>query len=100
MSALIDSPWRELALTIQDEVETEVEAGNDIIDQLNPSSLEESGVDDPKKSESDVNLNSDNEVDPAQNDHSWLRRFVSDHCPILYSVSVYNFYLGFSLQLE
>ena len=76
MSALIDSPWRELALTIQDEVETEVEAGNDIIDKLNPSSLEESGVDDPKKSESDVNLNSDNEVDPAQNDHSWLRRFV------------------------
>jgi hypothetical protein len=76
MSALIDSPWRELALTIQDEVETEVEAGNDIIDQLNPSSLEESGVDDPKKPESDVNLNSNNEVDPAQNDHSWLRRFV------------------------
>ena len=76
MSALIDSPWRELALTIQEEVETEVEAGNDIKDQLNPSSLEESGVDEPKKSESDVNLNSDNEVDPAQNDHSWLRRFV------------------------
>tara|TARA_B100001939_G_scaffold86887_1_gene74451 strand:- start:217 stop:1173 length:957 start_codon:yes stop_codon:yes gene_type:complete len=76
MSALIDSPWRELALTVQEEVETEVEAGNDIIDQLNPSSLEESGVDEPKKSESDVNLNSDNEVDPAQNDHSWLRRFV------------------------
>ena len=76
MSALIDSPWRELALTIQDELETEVEASNDIADKLNPSSLEESGVDDPKKSESDVNLNSDNEVDPAQNDHSWLKRFV------------------------
>jgi hypothetical protein len=76
MSALIDSPWRELALKIQDEVETEVEASNDTADKLNPSSLEESGVDDPKKSESDVNLNSDNEVDPAQNDHSWLRRFV------------------------
>jgi len=76
MSALIDSPWRELALTIQDELETEVEASNDIADKLNPSSLEESGVDDPKKSESHVNLNSDNEVDPAQNDHSWLRRFV------------------------
>ena len=76
MSALIDSPWRELALTIQDEVETEVEASNDIADKLNPSSLEESGVDDPKKPESDVNLNSNNEVDPAQNDHGWLRRFV------------------------
>ena len=76
MSALVDSPWRELALTIQDEVETEVEASNDTEDKLNPSSLEESGVDDPKKSESDVNLNSDHEVDPAQNDHSWLRRFV------------------------
>lgn len=76
MSALIDSPWRELALTIQDEAETEVEASNDTIDKLNPSSLEESGVDDPKKSESDVNLNSDKEADPAQNGHSWLRRFV------------------------
>ena len=76
MSALVDSPWRELALTIQGEVETEVEASNDTEDKLNPSSLEESGVDDPKKSESDVNLNSDHEVDPAQNDHSWLRRFV------------------------
>ena len=76
MSALIDSPWRELALTIQEEVETEVEASNHTIDKLNPSSLEESGVEDPKQSESDVNLNSDNEVDPAQNGHSWLRRFV------------------------
>jgi hypothetical protein len=76
MSALIDSPWRELALTIQEELVTEVEASNDIADKLNPSSLEESGVDDPKKLESDVNLNSDNEVDPAQNYHSWLRRFV------------------------
>lgn len=76
MSALIDSPWRELALTIQDEAEIEVEASNDTIDKLNPSSLEESGVDDPKKSESDVNLNSDKEADPAQNGHSWLKRFV------------------------
>lgn len=76
MSALVDSPWRELALTIQDQVETEVEARNDTTDKLNPSSLDESGVDNPKKSESDVNLNSDHEVDPAQNDHSWLRRFV------------------------
>lgn len=86
MSALIDSPWRELALTIQDEVETEVEASNDTLDKLNPSSLEESGVDDPKKSESDVNLDSDNEVDPAQNDHSWLRRFV---------VTTVLFFIGF-----
>ena len=76
MSALIDSPWRELALTIRDEVETEVEVSNDTIDKLDPSSREESDVDDPKKSESDVNLNSDKEVDPVQNDHSWLRRFV------------------------
>ena len=86
MSALIDSPWRELALTIQDEVETEVEASNDTIDKLNPSSLEESGVEDPKQSESDVNLNSDNEVDPAQNDHSWLRRF---------AVTTALFFIGF-----
>ena len=86
MSALIDSPWRELALTIQDEVETEVEASNHTIDKLNPSSLEESGVEDPKQSESDVNLNSDNEVDPAQNDHSWLRRF---------AVTTALFFIGF-----
>ena len=86
MSALIDSPWRELALTIQEEVETEVEAGSDIIDQLNPSSLEESGVEDPKQPESDVNLNSDNEVDPAQNDHSWLSRF---------AVTTALFFIGF-----
>lgn len=76
MSALIDSPWRELALTIQDEAEIEVEASNDTLDKLNPSSLEESGVDNPKKSESDVNTNNDNEVDRAQNNRSWLRRFV------------------------
>ncbi len=76
MSTLIDSPWRELALAIQDEVVTEVEASNDTIDKLNPSSLDEFGVDDPKKSEGDVNLNGDNEVDPAKNDNSWLRHFV------------------------
>lgn len=76
MTALIDSPWRELALTIQDDVETEVEASNDTKGKLNPSSLEETGVEDLKKSESDVNLNGDNEVGPAQNGHSWLRRFV------------------------
>lgn len=76
MSALIDSPWRELALTIQDEVEREVEANNDTIDKFIPTSLEESGIDDPKKSESAANLQSDNEVDRNQNEHSWLRRFV------------------------
>ena len=76
MSALIDSPWSELALTIQDEVETEVEASEDTIDKLNPTSLEESRIDDREKSESAVNLNSDNDVDLAQNDHDWLRRFV------------------------
>ena len=86
MSALIDSPWRELALTIQDEVETEVEASSHTVDKLNPSSLEESGAEDPKQSESDVNLNSDNEVDPAQNDHSWLRRF---------AVTTALFFIGF-----
>ena len=75
MSALIDSPWRELALTIQDEVEAEVEASSDTNDKLNPSSLEESGVNDPKESEGDVDLNSDTEVDSAQNDRSWLWRF-------------------------
>ena len=40
MSALIDSPLRELAETIQDEVETEVEASNDPLDELNHTSLE------------------------------------------------------------
>ena len=76
ISALIDSPWRELALMIQDEVETEVEASNDTVDQLNPTSLEESGIDDPKKSESTTNIQSENEVDRDQNKYSWLKLFV------------------------
>jgi len=76
MSALIDSPWRELALTIQDEVEKEVEANNDTIDKFMPTSLEESGIDDPKTSGSADNLESDSEVDLNQNEHTWLRRFV------------------------
>ncbi len=77
MSALIiDSPWRELALTIQDEVETEDEASIDSVDKLNPTSLEDSSIDDQEKSENAVNLNSDNDVDVAQNDRSWLRRFI------------------------
>jgi hypothetical protein len=77
MSALIiDSPWRELALTIQDEVETEDEASIDSADKLNPTSLEDSSIDDQEKSENAVNLNSDNDVDVAQNDRSWLRRFI------------------------
>ena len=76
MSALIDSPWRELALTIRDEVEREVEANNDTIEKFIPTSLEEPGIDDPKKSESAANLQSDNEADRNQNEHSWLRRFV------------------------
>tara|TARA_A100001015_G_scaffold310381_1_gene411664 strand:- start:1029 stop:1940 length:912 start_codon:yes stop_codon:yes gene_type:complete len=77
MSALIiDSPWRELALTIQDEVETEDEASIDSVDKLNPTSLEDSSIDDQEKSENAVNLNSDNDVDVAQNDRGWLRRFI------------------------
>jgi len=76
VSALIDSPWRELALTIQDEVEKEVEANNDTIDKFMPTSLEESGIDDPKTSGSADNLESDSEVDLNQNEHTWLRRFV------------------------
>ena len=76
VSALIDSPWRELALTIQDEVEKEVEANNDTIDKFMPTSLEESGIDDPKTSGSADNLQSDSEVDLNQNEHTWLRRFV------------------------
>ena len=76
MSALIDSPFRELALTIQDEVETEVEAISDDIDQLNPASLEEFGIDDPKKLDRAVNLSSDNEADLNRNEHGGPKRFV------------------------
>ena len=76
MPALIDSPWRELARIIQDEVATEVEAGKDAIDQLNAPSLEESVIDDPKKSDSATDLRSDKEVDRDQIKHSWLKRFV------------------------
>ena len=76
MSALIDSPWRELAQTIQDEVDTKVEASNETIHTLDPASLEESRIDDPKKAESAANLNSANELSLIKNEHSWLKRFV------------------------
>ena len=76
MSALIDSPWSELALTIREEKELEVEASDHTIDKPKSTSLEESSIDDREKSESAVNLNSEKDVDLAQNDHSWLRRFL------------------------
>ena len=66
MPALIASPWRQLALTIEEEAETEVEAKSDTADTVKSTSLEESGADDPKRSETTVNLNSDNGVDPPQ----------------------------------
>ena len=59
--------------------------------------LEESGADDPKRSEIAVNLNSDNVVDPLQSGHSWLRRFLSTTVVLFYSVSVSNFCFGFFL---
>ena len=77
MPALIASPWRELALAIQGEVETEVGAESDTTYTVKSTLLEESGADDPKRSEITVNLNSDNVVDPLQSGHSWLRRFLS-----------------------
>ena len=76
MPALIASPFRELAQTIQDEAQTEVEAKSDTADTVKSISLEESGADDPKRSEITVNLNSDNGVDTPQSGHSWLRRFL------------------------
>ena len=76
MSSLIDSPWRELALTIQDEVERGVETNDDNIDKFIPTSLEESGIEEPTKSQSVANLQNDNEVDRNKNEQSWLRRFV------------------------
>ena len=77
MPALIASPWRELALTIEEEAETEVETKSDTADTVKSTSLEESGADDPKRSETTVNLNSDNEVDSPQSGHRWLRRFIA-----------------------
>lgn len=77
MPALIASPFRALAQTIQDEAQTEVEAKSDTADTVKSTSLEESGADDPKRSEITVNLNSDNGVDPPQSGHSWLRRFLA-----------------------
>ena len=76
MSSLIDSPWRESALTIQDEVERGVETNDDNIDKFIPTSLEESGIEEPTKSQSAANLQNDNEVDRNKNEQSWLRRFV------------------------
>ena len=77
MPALIASPWRELALTIEEEAETEVEAKSDTADTVKSTSLEESGADDPKRSETTVNLNSDNGADSPQSGHRWLRRFIA-----------------------
>ena len=76
MSALIESPWRDLAQTIQDELETEVEASIENVDTFNSASLEKSCIDDHDIPDSAVSFDSDNEVDLHRNKHSWLKRFV------------------------
>ena len=76
MSALIESPWRDLAQTIQDELEVEAEAIIKNADTINSVSLEETRIDDLNTPDSAVNLDSDDEVDLHQNEDSWLKRFV------------------------
>ena len=76
MSALIESPWRDLAQTIRDELEVEAEARIESADTFNSVSLEETRIDDLNTPDSAVNLDSDDEVDLHQNEDSWLKRFV------------------------
>lgn len=76
MSALIESPWRDLAQTIQGEVGTELETNIRTTDALNSTSLEASGIGDSDKLEKAVNPQSDDEFELQQNENSWLKRFV------------------------
>jgi hypothetical protein len=76
MSALIESPWRDLAQTIQSEVETEVETNIRTTGALNFTSLEASGIGDSDKSEKAVNLHGEGKFGLQQNESSWLKRFV------------------------
>ena len=76
MSALIESPWRDLAQTIQDELEAEAEASIENADTFNSVSLEETRIDDLNTLDSAVGFGSDDEVDLHQNEDSWLKRFV------------------------
>lgn len=100
MPALIASPWRELALTIEEEAETEVEANSDTADTVKSTSLEESGADDPKRSETTVNLNSDNGVDPPQSGHRWSRRFIAAtfvlFVPFLFTIFALDYFYSLS----
>ena len=100
MPALIASPWRELALTIEEEAETEVEAKSDTADTVKSTSLEVSGADDPKRSETTVNLNSDNGVDPPQSGHRWLRRFIAAtfvlFVPFLFTIFALDYFYSLS----
>ncbi len=76
MSALIESPWRDLAQTIRDELEVEAEASIENADTFNSVSLEETRIDDLNTLDSAVGFGSDDEVDLHQNEDSWLKRFV------------------------
>ena len=100
MPALIASPWRELALTIEEEAETEVEAKSDTADTVKSTSLEVSGADDPKRSETTVNLNSDNGVDPPQSGHRWSRRFIAAtfvlFVPFLFTIFALDYFYSLS----
>ena len=100
MPALIASPWRELALTIEEEAETEVEAKSDTADTVKSTSLEVSGADDPKRSETTVNLNSDNGVDPPQSGHRWPRRFIAAtlvlFVPFLFAIFALDYFYSLS----
>ena len=76
MSALIESPWRDLAQTIQDELEAEAEASIENAETFNSVPLEETRIDDLNTPDSAVGFDSDDEVDLHQNEDSWLKRFV------------------------
>ena len=75
LSTLSQSPWRDLAQTIHDEMEPEVEASISNEGTFDARALDESSGGDPNESENANNLVSDDEFELQPNERSWFTRF-------------------------
>ena len=75
LPTLSQSPWRDLAQTIHDEMEPEVEASISNEGMLDARALDESGVDDVNESENTDNRAGDDEFELQPNERSWFKRF-------------------------
>lgn len=75
LPTLSQSPWRDLAQTIHDEMEPEVEASTSDEGMLDARALDESRVDDVNESENTDNRASDDEFELQPNERSWFKRF-------------------------